>query len=99
MPPRSVCLNVFTTSLSHAVPKESNVSIKEVDSDVDMKEKDAAVMERARHDSVQSSPNGKCSLSDLLSFHFIFLLLSHLLLLPRKTPTLHDRDGLLIVQP
>ncbi|CAI6332046.1 unnamed protein product [Periconia digitata] len=56
MPPRSVCLNVFTTSLSNAIPKESNVWVREVDSDVDMKE-DATVTERARHDSLQSSPN------------------------------------------
>lgn len=57
MPPRSVCLNVFTTSLSNGIPKESNVSVKEVDADVNMKEMDVAVTERARHDSVQGSPN------------------------------------------
>ncbi|KAF2641053.1 hypothetical protein P280DRAFT_517285 [Massarina eburnea CBS 473.64] len=58
MPPRSVCLNVFTTSLSSGIPKEAGVSIREfAGQNLDMKEKDAAVAERARHDSVQGSPN------------------------------------------
>jgi hypothetical protein len=50
MPPRSVCLNVFTTSLgSGSVNKEAEVVVKEVKG----ANGDGAAEERARHDSVQ----------------------------------------------
>ncbi|KAF1953233.1 hypothetical protein CC80DRAFT_152358 [Byssothecium circinans] len=59
MPPRSVCLNVFTTSLGSGIPKEANVSAREFGShDGAVKEKEGPVTERGRHDSVQGSPNG-----------------------------------------
>ncbi|KAK7185739.1 MYND finger [Paraphaeosphaeria sporulosa] len=50
MPPRSVCLNVFTTSLgSGSVKKESEVVVRETKAG----NGDGAAEERARHDSVQ----------------------------------------------
>lgn len=49
MPPRSVCLNVFTTSLGNGgVAKEAEVVVREVE-----EKKSDGVEERGRHDSVQ----------------------------------------------
>ncbi|KAF1966542.1 hypothetical protein BU23DRAFT_560119 [Bimuria novae-zelandiae CBS 107.79] len=49
MPPRSVCLNVFTTSLGHgSVKKEAEVVVKEMES-----KSDGTAEERKRHDSLQ----------------------------------------------
>jgi hypothetical protein len=60
MPPRSVCLNVFTTSLGNDIgirkEHEVDVEVREVE---DKMEGVEHVMERARHDSVQGSPNGR----------------------------------------
>lgn len=50
MPPRSVCLNVFTSSLGHGlVKKETEVVVKELEE----KRGDGAAEERKRHDSLQ----------------------------------------------
>jgi len=60
MPPRSVCLNVFTTSLGNDIglqkEQEVDVEVREVE---DKMEGVEHVTERARHDSVQGSLNGK----------------------------------------
>ncbi|KAF2250270.1 hypothetical protein BU26DRAFT_298822 [Trematosphaeria pertusa] len=59
MPPRSVCLNVFTTSLGNG--KEAGVSVREVDGErmegVVEQKKEERVEDRGRHDSAQWSPN------------------------------------------
>jgi hypothetical protein len=59
MPPRSVCLNVFTTSLGNDVglgkEREVGVEVTEVG---DKMEGVETVVERERHDSVQGPPNG-----------------------------------------
>lgn len=50
MPPRSVCLNVFTTSLGNGpVNKEAEVLVRELQGS----HGDGGAEERARHDSVQ----------------------------------------------
>jgi hypothetical protein len=58
MPPRSVCLNVFTTSLGNDVglgkEREVDVEVTEVE---DKMEGVESVVERERHDSVQGPPN------------------------------------------
>ncbi|KAF2680857.1 hypothetical protein K458DRAFT_421183 [Lentithecium fluviatile CBS 122367] len=58
MPPRSVCLNVFTASLGNGInfgkEKEPGVEVSEVDK---MEGVGGPVAERWRHDSVQGSPN------------------------------------------
>lgn len=64
MPPRSVCLNVFTTSLGSGKEKEEIVSVREVESEV-VGKKEHVVEERARHDSVQGSLKGRWSRSDV----------------------------------
>lgn len=57
MPPRSVCLNVFTTALGNG--SEVDVSMKDVEGEkMDVDTKEEVFEERARHDSVQGSPNG-----------------------------------------
>lgn len=63
MPPRSVCLNVFTTSLgSSPLKKEPEVVVRETQAEDGV----GAVEERARHDSVQEGT--KCPLQHLPQF-------------------------------
>lgn len=80
MPPRSVCLNVFTTSLGDDISvgkeRELDVEVREVEDKMDGVE---SVAERGRHDSVQGSPNGKSlySLLVALATNRVFLAVSY----------------------
>ncbi|KAF2870275.1 hypothetical protein BDV95DRAFT_595804 [Massariosphaeria phaeospora] len=71
MPPRSVCLNVFTTSLGDrkdAVESVRDVDVgKEVMDGVLYDRKDGGSMLEKRHDSMQSSPEDLVASSNTLS--------------------------------
>ena len=59
MPPRSVCLNVFTTSLGNG--KEAVESVRDMAADKSAFGDDKVVQsqQNVRRDSTQTSPNGK----------------------------------------
>jgi hypothetical protein len=98
MPPRSVCLNVFTTSLGNDIclekEREVDVEVREVE---DKMEGVEVAAERERHDSVQGSPNGTSHSAFSSGGFFLSRRLSHMHLAwhssgPDSTLTYHHAD-------